>query len=339
MQGRVFYQPGDQGYEATIQAEVARRREEQVAAMLEPELSLAGGDSADPDRGPTTQNRWLQRTLSSTGRHLGQVRDHIFALARVERHELVLDAKAGTGLLTWEAVRRANVGGVWALAANETAAQALRQQANNLETLERPVILVGSVNDPAGWAGQAEKAGAGEHVPEFDVIIGRNLFAQLSDKLATARQLKRLLRPEGRVVVAEVVPKHTQRLHQTVDLARLEEPLVERIAAAEEAIYADPADSMVNWQEADLQKVFEAAGFSQVELKAETTRSERHIEAAQIQRWFDLESVGRKATFAQHLARQGIEPADLAQLRQIFEQQLAEQVISWQSTIVYLVAR
>jgi putative ATPase len=135
------------------------------------------------------------------------------------------------------------------------------------------------------------------------------------------------------------MPKHTQRLHQAVDSSRLDEQLVERIAAAEEAIYADPTDPMVNWDGADLQKSFEQAGFSQVELKVETTRSERHLEAGQIQRWFDLESAGRKATFAQHLARQGIEPAELSRLRQIFQQQLAEQVIPWQSTIVYLMAR
>ena len=338
LQGRVFYQPGDQGYEASIRADVARRREEQVAAMLEPDLSPAGGVTGAAGQGPATQNRWLQRTLSHTGRQLGQVRDQIFALARVERHELVLDANAGAGLLTWEAVRRANVGGVWALAESETAAQALRQQANSLEPLARPVILVGLVNDPASWADQVKKEGAGERVPEFDVILGRNLFTQLPGKLAAARQLKTLLRADGRVVVAELVPKHTQRLHQAVDLSRLEARLVERVIAAEEAIYADPGDPMVNWDGADLQQAFEQADFSQVELKVETINSERHIETAQIQRWFDLESAGRRATLAQHLARQGIVPAELANLRQIFEQQLMEQVIPWQSTIVYLVA-
>ena len=35
LQGRVFYQPGDIGYEHAIKAEVERRREAQLAAMLE----------------------------------------------------------------------------------------------------------------------------------------------------------------------------------------------------------------------------------------------------------------------------------------------------------------
>ena len=47
LQGRVFYQPGGQGYEATIQAQVARRREEQLAAMLEAEVSPDSKNSID----------------------------------------------------------------------------------------------------------------------------------------------------------------------------------------------------------------------------------------------------------------------------------------------------
>ncbi|HMQ56031.1 MAG TPA: AAA family ATPase, partial [Anaerolineae bacterium] len=106
LQGRVFFQPSQQGYEATIQHQVARRREEQLASMLEPNLSL-DWSVANLAAGPSAQSRWLQRTLSSVGTQLGQVRDRVFALAQVERHELVFDLNAGSGLLTWEAVRRA----------------------------------------------------------------------------------------------------------------------------------------------------------------------------------------------------------------------------------------
>ncbi len=45
LQGKVFYQPSDQGYEAGIAATVARRREAQLAAML----ALDGVDSGRGD--------------------------------------------------------------------------------------------------------------------------------------------------------------------------------------------------------------------------------------------------------------------------------------------------
>ena len=55
LQGRVFYQPTDQGFEATIRDQVARRREEQLAAMMETEFSLDWA-LARSGRGPATLN-------------------------------------------------------------------------------------------------------------------------------------------------------------------------------------------------------------------------------------------------------------------------------------------
>lgn len=54
LQGRVFYRPSDQGYEATIRDQVARRREEQLAAVMEAELSLEE-EMESGGKGPSTQ--------------------------------------------------------------------------------------------------------------------------------------------------------------------------------------------------------------------------------------------------------------------------------------------
>ena len=62
---------------------------------------------------------------------------------------MVLDANAGTGLLTWEILRRAPEGGTWALVRERAEADGLRQQAERLPQLARPVVLVGSVEELA----------------------------------------------------------------------------------------------------------------------------------------------------------------------------------------------
>jgi len=333
MQGRVFYHPGDQGYEAAIREQVARRREEQLAAMLEPDLSLDSA-LAQSGGGPAAQNRWLQRTLGSVGQQLGQVRDRVFALAKLERHHLVLDLNAGTGLLTWEAVRRAPVGGVWALAADAQTAQALTQQAQNLEALVQPVVLTGAVAGlPQLVTAQLGKAAA----PLFDALIGRNVFTRLADKAAAAAALAALLKPEGRLVLAEAVPRHTQRLHRLVDLAALPARLVEQIIAAEEAIYTNPTDPMVNWDETDLQLTLSQAGLTGVTVFAEAAAPEWRVSVAQIERWFSLAEAVERPTFAQHLRKAGLSPAELEQLQRLFQAQLANKVVRWQSKIAYLV--
>jgi putative ATPase len=358
LQGRVFYQPGDQGYEATIQTQVSQRREEQLAAMLETEL-LPAGEVEKVGKGPPTQNRWLQRTLSNVGQQLGQMRDRIFALARVERHDLVLDLNAGPGLLTWEAVRRAPAGGVWALAADQQTAEALQQQANNLHELERPVILTGAVADlpqliKAVLAGQTNSLAYTAQTNSlaytkqanslaYDVIIGRNVFTRLVDKKVAAGTISDLLRPEGRLVLVETVPQYTQRLYKLVDLAALADELVERVIAAEEAIYVDPTDPMVNWAGADLKAIFEDVGLSQIEVTEERLTSQFRIGLEQIERWFNPNAPGDRPTFAQRLLKEpsggGVTPEELSELKRLFEHQLLGQVVSWQSTIAYVIAR
>lgn len=332
MQGRVFYQPGDQGYEATIREQVARRREEQLAAMLESELSLEGAID-QLGRGPATQNRWLQRTLGSVGQQLGQTRDRIFALAKIQRHDLILDLNAGTGLFTWEAVRRAPVGGVWALAGDSQTAQALSQQAENLDALARPVILTGSLLDlPQLVSRHANETGA----PLFDVIIGRNVLTRLASKADAARLIGALLKAGGRLALAEAIPRHTQRLHQLIDWSALPAGLVEQIIAAEEAIYAAPDDPMVNWDETSLQQIFADAGLANISVVPETAAAEWRISRGQIDRWFNVDDAAGRPTFAQHLQRAGLNAAELEQIKHIFQNQLAEKVVRWQSTTAYL---
>jgi len=326
LQGRMFYQPSPQGYEAAIAVHVAQRREAQLAAMLEPDISPYNMAA------PATANRWLQRTLSGVGQQLAQIRDHVFRLARVARHELVLDLHAATGLLTWEAVRRAPVGGVYAIAHDEATAQALRQQSQNLESLVRPVIVVREttpLNPPfegEGWGGVS-----------FEVIVGRNVLTHVADKAAAIQAMAKWLKSAGRLVLAESVPRQTQRLHQLVDLATLPSDLVTRLVAAEEAIYQQTADPMVNWDGADLAAMFTATGLSAVELLSETMTAERQISPEQIQRWFTLTEAGARPTWSQHLLRGGLSHEEVAQVRALFERQLSGQVVAWATTVVYVV--
>ncbi len=171
LQGRVFYQPGEIGYEQAIRSEVGRRREAQLAAMLEGAegfgasevLTFTGGKAANE------RDRWLARAVSGAGERLGELRDRVVDAARLQRHSLVLDLNAGSGLLTWEAARRTPEGGVWALAATAREADALRDAASRLPPVERPTVLQGALADVRELLGLR-----GEDDLRFDAILGRN---------------------------------------------------------------------------------------------------------------------------------------------------------------------
>ena len=343
--GRVFYQPTDQGYENLIREQVAQRREAQLAAMLEDDLAMIASRVAYETAHGTGGRRgdaWLQRTLSNVGEHLAALRERVMAAAKIERHSLVLDLNAGTGLLTWEAVRRTPAGGVWALARDERTAQALRQQAANLDEMTRPVILCGAPTDlPTLIAQEWRQLAVAETPPHekvsFDVIVGRNALVQLADKAAVARIVATLLVPGGRVSLAETVPRYGQRLYRLFQSTEMDAELYRRWVAAEEAMYNEPDDPMVNWDANDLADIFRAAGFADVHVETQTYTIQQQIHAALLARWFAEQGKDGRASYAWRLRRY-LSAEELAQLRTCLEQ-LRGQMVDWQTRVAYLVAR
>jgi putative ATPase len=229
---------------------------------------------------------------------------------------------------------------VWALAADERTGEALRQQAANLENLARPVIMVGALAELpdliAAW---------GQGDIRFDVVIGRNALTQHPDKAAAARVIASLLGEGGRLSLAEVVPRHAQRLYRLVDLSELDETLRERLVAVEESIYADPDDPMVNWDAADLQAAFQAAGLSAVRVETEAHATQQRISAEQLARWFSVNTDRQRPTYAQRLRRPSFDKLktplsadELAQVQALFERQLRDRSVAWTSQVVYLSA-
>jgi putative ATPase len=345
LQGKVFYQPSDQGYEATIRAEVARRREAQLAAMLD--VDEARGEILTHSPDDPARERWLQRTISGAGERLARVRDRVLDAAKLSRHSVVLDLKAGSGLLTWEAVRRTPEGGVYALARNRRDAEALRQMAERLPLIERPIVMEGRLEELplllalqsgeiAAEAPRAPLALRSASALRFDAIVGYNALLEEADKRGACRLLAEMLAPHGVVSLAERIPRAAQRLYALFEPGLLAPNLMERWRLAEEAIYADANDPLVNWDERTLQAALEEAGMK-VSLQLEVEESETLITPAMVQRWF-TPNVGGRPAYAERLAAL-LSSDEIAQIRELFERQLVGQVVPWRSRIAFVVAR
>jgi len=331
LQGKVFYQPGELGYEAQIRREVQRRREAQLAAMVErdvgapPEvLTFGPSDRAD--------EHWLQRAISQAGDRLGRTRDRLLEAAQLQRHHVVLDLRAGSGLLTWEALRRTPEGGVWALAHTPQEASALREMAEQLPELRRPLILQGDLSVLPGLIA--------EHIPElsFDAIVGRNALQDSVDKRAALGMLVTLLRPGGRLSLAEVIPRRAPRLYRLVDTSSLGDDLAARLAAAEEAIYDDPDNPRVNWDAEDLRASAEKAGFAGVHVEIETQTTELQISPALLERWFGKrEEAKDRPSYRQHLARL-LTDDELKRVEALYGEALRDRTVPWTTCVAYLTA-
>ncbi len=330
LQGRVFYQPGDQGYEQGIHDQVARRREAQLAAMVE---GPAQTEVLTFTPGERTHDRWLQRTVSNAGERLGRLRDRVLDDAWLQRHHTVLDLNAGSGLLTWEVLRRVPEGGIWTLVRDRQTGEGLRQQAERLPELERPVVLVGQPGELPDLL-----ALRGEGDLRFDAIVGRNALGSLPDKEEALRLLARWLLPGGRLSLAETAVKRAQRLYSLVDLSMLDDDLRERVIIAEEQIYAGAHDPLVNWDVTDLEEMLEGAGYHEVAVQEEVHEAEMLISPATAERWFSMEPDQDRPSYAQHLLHR-ITADELVEVATQFQRQLAGQAVAWQTCIAFVSGR
>ncbi len=331
LQGKVFYQPGELGYERAIRDDVARRREAQLAAMVE--------SDADPHlevltTSPTNRSKdlWLQRTVAGSGRQLAGLRDRLFEMAGIQRHHLILDVNAGSGLLTWEAVRRAPEGGVWAMAADEAAGEALRQQAARLPEIERPAVLVGHAAELDYLLALRDEADV-----RFDRIFGRNIRGGVEPDVfqKTCRVLAARLLPGGRLAFSQSIPRHTQRLHGLVEWGG-DEALRDKVVAAEDSIYTDPDDPMVNWDADDLAAALEAAGLTDVRLTVEEQTEERLITAAHLDRWFGAAAADGRPSYRERLQSGGLSGAEIEEVERAFRRQLLDQAVGWRSRLAFV---
>ena len=319
LQGQVFYQPSDQGAEATIKLQVERRREAQLAAMVSgvvvelPEiLTFSPTD--------TKSDRWLQRTIGQAGERLAKIRDRLFSKLSLQRHHVVLNLNAATGLLTWEALRSVPEGGVYAMTYQESEAIALQEQASSLPELLRPIIMHGSLTElPKAIASM-----------RFEAIIGYNALMREPDKLTCIQQLANLLQPHGKIALYESIPKHTQRIYQLIDLP---DTFGDRWILAEETIYTNPDDLMTNWNIDDLRSAFEKVGLS-VEIEVEQIITPMPISTALLNRWFSKSTT--KPSYASYLAK-FLADDEIAIAQQLLTNKLLNKTVDWTSSAATII--
>jgi len=324
LQGKVFYHPSDVGRERAIRDDVARRREAQLAAMV----PGGSGDVLTYTPADSAQERWLARTIDSAARDLGVIRDEIMSHAQIRRHDRVLDLNAGTGLLTWQALRSAPEGGVWAQTADAEAAAGLAQIAERLLAVERPIVALA---EPWALADWLREQGQGDL--RFDVVVGRNALLSCRDKPEVLNSLAPLLAQGCRISLCETAVYHGQRLYDLCDLSALGPDLAERLIAAEDAIYTDPDDPLVNWRPESIVATLNGLGFEVATLEREFS-ADRLITPQQVERWFDLVPRDRP-TYGQRL-QAALSDGELARVRTLFRQQLAGNTVGWTWRAVFL---
>ena len=238
------------------------------------ELGDAGRMTADEWNGGS--DPWSQWLLHQ--RHSGDLEVQKTVNANVERYvqkvldgaqlqpgQALLDVGTGEGVVAFRALERMGATlKVWLSDVSETMLQHARNQARERGVLKQCTFLRGS-------AEHLEGIGNGL----IDVVTTRSVLAYVADKVVALREFRRVLKPGGRISLAEPVflddaldaqaMRKLVESHSGADVNPVM-PLLHRWKAAQfpdspEAIRRTPITS---YSERDLVRLAQAAGFEDV---------------------------------------------------------------------------
>ena len=141
LQGEVFWQPGQLGWEGERRERMAERRAAQLAAAAElaseqPLLLSSGPDSP-------AMERWIQRQLGQEGERLHLLRRRLWAGVSWQRQDRVLLLGCHSLLWALDPLRQVPEGGVTLICPNPDDRQRLAAQIDLLEPERQPQLLDG----------------------------------------------------------------------------------------------------------------------------------------------------------------------------------------------------
>jgi putative ATPase len=330
LQGKLFYKPTEEGFEKAIRERVDRFREAQVEAMIEDEKTDVFDVRTTQGKGAThgQSDAWIKRTGSQHGGLLAQIRDELLARAGINHDDLVLDLHARTGLLSNEVSRMTREGGVWALAHDKREFETLSKSLIG-DALNKPQIIATSF---ATFGTDLRKV-AGEDV-RFNVIIGRNILTQQKERKHIIEKALELLATNGRIVLAEVVPRLGQRLTELLQFPQAASSFAIRFQKVENELFSDATDALLNWEPESFARDLEKIPSVSVKVFSSTVSPITRVLPANVEFWFRSTSEEQRKSLGKRL--EGVFDAqEMIALKGMFHKQLDNKEIPWKTVIAY----
>ncbi|NCC65073.1 MAG: AAA family ATPase [Spirochaetia bacterium] len=309
LQGKVFYQTSNQGYERQIKEKVQRRREEQLeSAQIDAFVENLSYSPGDKER-----QRWVNRTVSERGAMLQKIREKLFANISFSRSDRTLVLNAGHGLLLWEAYRKTPEGLVIGQVRTKDQLEHILHYAKSLTILERPQVY---------HAEAKELLASLEQGLVFEHIFARNILSRAKNEKALIGMLMKKLATGGALHLCESVPKKGSRLS---DFVREEEKKL--LMKAEEKLYGDLENPLTNWDETDLADLLKAQHLS-VEISSMDFVEKRFITESDITRYL-------QSSYLQAFSALNIE-IDAKALEQRLIEQLSSTSLDWNHHLAFV---
>jgi SAM-dependent methyltransferase len=188
---------------------------------------------------------------------LGQLRDELLDRSQLAAGESLLDVGCGEGLIGFGALER-GAGSVTFSDISDQLLSSCREAAGSLGVLGRCRFVLASADDLSAVDSES-----------VDVVTTRSVLIYVADKQAAFAEFFRVLRPGGRISLYEPINSFAHCDDDTrfagYDIAPVAD-IAARLRTVYEAIQPPDSDPMLNFDERDLIRLCEGAGFFPVDL-------------------------------------------------------------------------
>lgn len=312
LQGRVFYQPGNLGYEAEIADAVLERRELQLSRAAESDDSDVLSFSFDKE-----EMKWLMR-MNSDPKADGRLRNALLDLLKWQRFYNVLDVNAGGGFFVWEALRRAPEGCLYALTAAESEKEFIDFHARQLAEERRPFTVAA--------AAFSDRIKALPEALRFEIILVRDLFLKENRTPETVLLLRQKAADGAQLLLSQILPQCSTRLSERLSPRLTPPDLLARMKEAENAVYTDSANPLLTLSEEALAALFTENGWQVTHREERQTSGFRFVPKERVEAWFAPDGIyGRR-----------LETEAAAALKQLCLNQIAGKNHPWQQKLFVL---
>ena len=274
LQGKMYYHPSGQGYEATIREEVERKREAQLENISQSpfieNLTFSPIDRKD--------EKWLRRASSNGSQLLLKIRDRLFQDLVIRRSDNILVLNASHGLLLWQAMKHNPDGLCVAQVRSQEDKQYIDHYKASLDLLRQPEVHCGEAVDVIRSLDEDLK---------FEFVFARNVFTRLLEEEALLTAISRAMTLDGTLRLCESVPSMGSVLSEFVSDAQTRHLL----SLAEQTLYHSRSNAMTNWGLDDVNTFF-STRFRHVAVETLESREERTLDRNTLTMWITKSYMG-----------------------------------------------
>ena len=324
--GRVFYTPSEQGYEATIKADVLSRREIQIASMMEntasksvENLTYSPIDKEKDLALDKAEKSWRARIDSNRAEILTKIRDKMLEMGNIERHSRNLVVNADDALLIWALARKSPEGITCGLCKSENGKEVIEQYSKTLDELDRPQLAF-SINDFSDIT--FDRLFLFDAILEFEELIPY-IFTFDSNRFSS----------DAKMIIAQHIPVHGQHLSELIlaqiDCDEKQKEILSKMAEAESKYFFTSENSIFAWNAQTIKELFEDKGFP-VECEIENHIEKRRLSERQVKIWFNEE----QSIYAKSLLKT-LEPTEMQEIKKLLLDNIDKKIFSWKSEIAF----